>query len=327
MLKKIEIDKLSDCIKDEYDLFLCFNSFEDRCTSIIANIPKERFKFFLVLTNKNNLGNGERNLQQIQRILEGKEKIAYLDIASPLSVADTIINKLNEIELNGELLKVFIDITTFTHEILLMILAIFHDKYPNTKITCGYVNAESYSIDKDDPQKKWLSRGIGSVRSVLGYSGDFKPSQSNHLILIVGYEYDRAVGIINSIDPMFLTLGYNEADHATTDQHRDASAQYARLVRQMAICFDSINDFAVPCDNPYDAYLEICKYLDRIGKNVNITIVPMNNKLSTVGAALVGLTRPEIQISYAPALVYNTSTYSKAGNMCYLFPLRNPEKC
>ena len=57
-----------------------------------------------------------------------------------------------------------------------------------------YISRQVHSkfIDNKNLEAKWLSRGIGEVRSILGYSGTLKPSRSNLLIVIVGYEYERA---------------------------------------------------------------------------------------------------------------------------------------
>lgn len=216
--------------------------------------------------------------------------------------------------------SIFIDITTFTHETILIILAILIEKYSDAEIICGYNNAQEYSVGKDSLKTKWLSRGIGDVRSVLGYSGNIKPSQNNLLMVIVGYEYERAARIIDEIAPDELSIGYNIECNATTEKDRNASAGYAKLLKDMAVYFEHTTEFVVPCDNPYETYLSICRKLDSISKNTNITIVPMNNKLSTIGVALVGLVRTDVQICYAPALIYNTSAYSLPGELCYIFP-------
>lgn len=101
---------------------------------------------------------------------------------------------------------------------------------------------------------------------------------------------------------------------------------YARLLKEMAAYFEQTTDFVVPSNNPYAAFKAMQEKLDAIGDKINVTIVPMNNKLSTLGVALIGLANPEIQICYAPALIYNTSSYSIPGDSCYLFSFEFPIK-
>src|SRR5699024_3770044 len=138
-----------------------------------------------------------------------------------------------------KLKKVFIDITTFTHETLLILLAIFREKFSYTNVVCGYVNAKEYSYDCEDQKDKWLSRGIGEIRSVLGYSGVLKPSKKNLLMVIVGYEYERAVRIIEAVEPDFLSLGYGLPSDSTTEKNRGANEHYTQLVKQMAAYYDA----------------------------------------------------------------------------------------
>lgn len=327
MFEIINLENLRTEFNEKFDLFICFNSFEERCTSIASYIPVDLFGTFLILSNEVLLENEEENLHKLANLLpDDRTIIEKLNLSLPVNVADIIIDRLVNISESHQIKRVFIDITTFTHETLLMLLAIFRERFIEAKIICGYNNAKEYSIDKEDIQSKWLSRGIGEVRSVLGYPGNLKPSQNNLLIVIVGYEFERAARIIDEIDPDYLLIGYNTGKNATTEKDRDASAGYLRLLKNMAAYYEESDDFMVPSDNPYEAYKAMCEKIDTIDKDINITIVPMNNKLSTLGVALIGLTRPEIQICYAPALIYNTSSYSSPGHMCYVFSFDVPPK-
>lgn len=322
----MNISKLCHSITQKYDLFICFNSFEERCTSIASHIPIDKFTAALIFTNEVYLENEEKNLQKLMEIFSKKGTIVQLNLSSPVDVADKIIEQLDKNGLALGKKRVFVDITTFTHETLLILFAVFKEKYNEAEIICGYNNAKEYSSDKGDIESKWLSRGIGEVRSVLGYPGNLKPSQDNLLMVIVGYEFERAARIIDAISPDYLLIGYNIENNATTEKDRDANMGYARLLKNMAIYFEQTMDFVVPSNNPYKAFEAIRKKLDTIGNNINVTIVPMNNKLSTLGVALIGLTNPEIQICYAPALIYNIDSYSIPGDSCYLFSFDLPNR-
>lgn len=326
MVRPISVDQLSKATKESYDALICFNSFEKRCITIPSSVSKDNFSNFLIFTNKETQEQSEKNLNAMTRLFDERCQIIELTVSSPIRVADKIEEAINDLAKSCGLKKVFIDITTFTHEILLILLAIFKEKFSETCVVCGYVNAKEYSCDFEDQKDKWLSRGIGEIRSVLGYSGVLMPSKKNLLMVIVGYEYERAVRIIEALEPDYLSLGYGLASDATTEKNRGANKHYTQLVKQMAPYYDEVQDFNIPCNDPYKAYQAIREQVERIGSDKNITIVPMNNKITTIGAALVAFEKPEIQICYAPALIYNYSSYSIPGDQCYIFDLFSSQK-
>ncbi|MFA4885516.1 MAG: hypothetical protein WC601_07060, partial [Desulfotomaculaceae bacterium] len=207
-----------------------------------------------------------------------------------------------------------------THESLLILLRLLQMRCPTAKITGAYANASEYSVG-DDVKHKWLSRGIGEIRSVLGFPGNIVPSRKTHLILIVGYEYERAVGIIETIEPNSIALGYGRSGSATTEKNKEANEHYLHLVEQMATSFSDIIRFEIPCNDPHKTRDELQTQISKV-KDMNILIAPMNNKLSTIGAALAAFDNKDIQMCYAHALSYNYSSYSSPGSQCYIFDLQ-----
>lgn len=327
MFDTINIDEVSRFLanKEKYDLFICFSSFEKRSISLASHVPIDKFQNFLIFSNSAHLENEKENLAELTRLFSSNPTVVELDLSDPIDVADNIIDTLNILNNRCKLRKVLVDITTFTHEVLLIILAILNTKFPDAEIMCGYINADEYSIEQEEESDKWLSRGIGNVRTVLGYSGDHELSKENALIVIVGYEYERAVRIIDAIEPDFLTIGYSNGDSSTTKNNYDANAGYAQLVKSLAAYYEQTPDFVIYSNDPYKTFEAIKSKLKLIENEKNVTIVPMNNKISTVGIAMIGLAYPKVQICYAPALVYNTSAYSKPGDTCFFFPFRIPQ--
>lgn len=318
MPKKIEIEKLHSVIVDHFDLFICSSSFEDRCLSIALHIPTERIGCALICANRDYEEHIKDNLDKLIALFPDNYFVADVYTTNPLASADSIEALLQQVTIKGTMTRILIDITTFTHEMVLIVLAILQSKYSDAKITCCYTNAKEYSYDQENQRDKWLSKGVGEVRTILGYPGIIKPSRQTHLIVIVGYEYERAVRIIESLEPDSLSLGYGLASDATTDKNHGANEQFAKLVKDMSAFYDGIIDFIVPCNSPFDAFKAIISEVNR-HENRNIVIVPMNNKISTLGAALACNTNNEIQLCYAPALIYNYRSYSISGNKCYLF--------
>lgn len=147
------------------------------------------------------------------------------------------------------------------------------------------------------------------------------PSRKTHLILIVGYEHERAAGIIEAIEPNSIALGYGRSGSATTEKDKDANELYLHLVEQMATSFADVNCFEIPCDDPEGTRDEIQSQIKKAGDS-NILLAPMNNKLSTIGAVWAALHDENVQMCYAQTLRYNYSDYSSPGSHCYMFDLK-----
>jgi hypothetical protein len=186
-------------------------------------------------------------------------------------------------------------------------------------LTCVYANAKEYSVG-DKVNQKWLSKGIEEVRAVLGYSGNLIPSKKTHFLIIVGYEYERAIAMINILEPNVLSLGYGKSENATVEKDKEANSFYSHLVMEMLPSYPNANKFNVSCNDPYETYNGLKKYIRKY-KDENIIIAPMNNKISTIGVGLLALKNDNIQICYGQALTYNIINYSLPGSKCYIFDI------
>jgi hypothetical protein len=278
------------------------------------------------------------NLSHLKDTLDKKNisnEVVELFHDKPLGSSDSIVECLDKYLINGSVQNVIIDSTTFTHEILLILFMLFKKKYTEISVTFAYSNAKDYDPLEDGthrPSNIWLSKGIGEIRSIIGYPGDILPTKQTHLIIIVGYEYDRALSIISEMEPSSLSLGFGKSDSYTTeihginDKHYGAREHFNEIVRDsMSIVpKDRIYEFDISCNNPEQARKDIQSHLKQkndVIEGKNILLFAMNNKLSTLGIGLFALEYQDIQLCYAPALVYNSANYSTPGKECYLFKL------
>lgn len=319
MIKKIYLSELQSTLPNAYDILICSSSFEDRCLSISSNINIENFKKVFILYNSDFIQHVEANKNKLVQMFGNKGLPIEVSSSNPLLTADNLDNSLTSAMREYSVNSILLDVTTFTHESLLILLRLLQLRCPAAKITYTYSNASEYSVG-DDKSHKWLSVGIGEVRSVLGYAGNIIPTRKTHLILIVGYEFERAIAIINAIEPNSIALGYGRSENATTEKDTEANEHYLQLVEQMTTSYSDITRFEVPCNDPYKTSIELQQQINNF-RDMNVLLVPMNNKLSTIGAALAVFINQDVQICYAPALSYNFSHYSAPGNKCYIFDL------
>ncbi len=322
-----DIDEFNEKVRTSYDIFICSSSFEERCLSIPRKVSEYKLApEAVIFENMDSKEHVAQNCGLLQELFPGCCDKVELYLTDPIKSADHISEEFSKKWDKESRAEVLLDITTFTHESLLMVLAAMKRDYPNLNVTCCYINASEYAWDEPDQQKKWLSRGLkNEVRTILGYAGNIEPSKNTHLIVIVGYEYERAVQMIESMEADAISLGYGDPTGAITEKDKEANEQFVRLVQKVTAYYDTIPDFIIPCDNPYHFRDTLLQKIEEIGDGYNIIVIPMNNKISTIGVALACQERPDIQLCYAPARVYNYQYYSKAGKDCYLFPLAGKE--
>lgn len=316
-MKIVSINSLSDDIDDVYNVLILSSSFESRCMTISKELKDYHFRKIIIIENEKGSELITNNGAEIAGTFNDST-LLKTDFDDQLKFAHQLVNEIAEIQ--DETLNILIDITTFTHETLLVCLKTLYCNSMVNSITCLYLNASEYCKNKPIEQK-WLSKGAKGVHPVFRYSGMLYPSLKTHLVVIVGYEYERAFEVISQIEPNSLTLVYGSTEGAITEKDKSANQHYHYLLKEMAFEYSDIDSCVIDCYDPQKAandLLEIySKYSDK-----NIIVIPMNNKMSTVGVFLSKIKNDDVQVCYAPAVIYNEENYSEPGNDCYIFDLK-----
>ena len=300
MINSINVSQLQTRDIGHVDVFIAFCGFEKRCLSVIKNLQLSKINKALIFMNTESCTESRENLVCFKNTLETKMDLISIDLFNPIDVADNMLGSIRRLCNGIDKPHLFVDITSFTHEALLIFLAMSQLYFQNAVIEYAYSNASIYASELNDTDEKWLSRGIREVRSILGYAGDIKP-----------------------LSPEELIITYNDASGSTDQTNGDANLVHASLLKDLAAFYQNPKQFIVPSNNPFEAARKLEEIVSSIPPSKNIIIAPMNNKLATFGAGLVALKRPDIQLCYAPAIYYNTSCYSIEGDTCYLFSLEN----
>lgn len=298
------------------DLFVCSASFESRCISVPQQIKALGPKQSVVAFTIEIAGIAKTNREVILSHLGSNSELMPLSMSNPIVSADSIAKVLGPL-LQSKPLSIVIDVTTFTRESLLIMLRFIHDNaLSGSVVEFVYSHAEEYSIG-DEVHEKWLSKGIQEVRSVLGFPGDLLPSRRNHLIVLVGFEDERALSLIRECEPSMISLGIADETESGTTPHQPTNAhKLNRLVSSL----DSVQHFTF---KGYDANAtkEIVRDQMRTGEGLNTIIAPMNTKVSTVGVAMLAIEDDSVQICYAQPNIYNYERYSRPDKDFYHFHL------
>jgi hypothetical protein len=324
MSKKIEISKINDIFPEKIALFIGMASFEARCLSILSSIC-ENTTAFLFFKNVESGDAAKDNLQKMENLALGKSSVYELDLDRPTVTADAF-----QLSLSGMISAaqgtIFVDITTFTHEQLLIFLRVLTQAKISKKFVFGYTGAEQYSTNTT-ADGVWLSRGVSQVRSILGFPGEFLPSKKLHLIVLVGFEHDRAKAVIEKFEPSALTLGIGEGSHSVSKAHHETNQRFFDEVKSFidmkTSIYSQVQTFEFSGIDPSSAKNSLLAEAKRLS-GYNTVICPMNTKISTFGAGLAAIENPAIQVCYSRAITYNEAGYSTPSNEATLFEIDFP---
>ncbi|MGF6180385.1 hypothetical protein ABIB42_001388 [Massilia sp. UYP32] len=303
----------------EVGLFITTVSFESRCKSLFFALNKNiRKRLFFI--NKDASSASNRNLEEMISVDVENSQTISLDLDHPTSNADTFqsVQSLIEEAPSG---KIFIDITTFTHEQLLILMHVLSKTKITREIIFGYTGAERYSTNTT-PENVWLTKGVAQVRTVLGYPGKFLPSRRLHLVVLVGFEVERARILIEQFEPTILSLGIGGRAHSVSSEHHKTNQRFfdelISFVELRKSVFSQVHTFEF---SPVDATAtkqSILQHCQQFEAN-NTVICPMNTKISTLGAGLAAMENQNLQISYSRAITYNELGYSEPADSATIF--------
>lgn len=307
---------LGRTVGSRFDYFICCASFEDRCKSIADQLDPREIGYAVIAENANLRKYVGANSNYLVQRFAHRHARALMDTDDPIRSADALADALAALRAEDRGDRCLVDISTFTHESLLILFRILEFWVDDrTTIDFVYTRASDYSL-KDDPEDKWLSRGIREVRSVIGYPGELSPLRTTHLIILVGFEYDRALSLIREYEPSLISLG--RAKHGKPPD-RELIQVIDRRIERIRGQVANVAEFEFPCLDALGTAEAIKRQVAQVG-SYNTVIAPMNTKVSTLGAAHYAIQNPEVQLCYAQAELYNYANYSRPGEKCLHIP-------
>ena len=312
---KVKAENINDSIVDQ-SVLLCFASFENRCKTLSQYCNKAKIKKAYIFKNFSDsslapaIENNYRYL--ISRFIDYKEK--PIRISSSVSITDTLYQSVKEI-MDENSKDLLVDITTFTHEALLILIRVlysYRDFFSSIKLV--YNSADSYSA--------WLSKGCKEVRNVIGYPGLFNPANNYRLIILTGYELERATKLVELMEPDSLSIGHST--DAVSENNYKVSNTFKQKFEKWMYNINNINctKFDFSCYDLDSTINTLETIVDEKTNDENLIIVPLNTKLSTVSVALVALAHKQVQVVYPIPETYN-SDYSQPGDYFAIINLKD----
>ena len=319
-MKTINHSELKESLK-EFDLFICCSSFEERGLKVAKHFEADKIQNILICHYKKNYPEANSNLEELKGHFNNKAKVIEIYRNRPLSNYDKLFQSVLDCNFSNALL----DISTFTRENFLMILKLFQQiPFKTKKLTLCYNPSKNYSSNSSkNIEKLWLSKGVRNIRAVLGYSGDFYPIKKLLLIVLVGFEVERAQIIIDNFEPSVLLLG-------KAPKEKSYNSELAIINELKFNKLKSLNPdsrlFEFSCIEFQPTIEALSSIIEQNSNNYNIVISPLNNKISTLAVAATVNKYPEVQICYASTNVYNINAYSSSSDDIYLIDAHELEK-
>lgn len=292
--------------------FICFSSFEKRCTTVTSCIDCNSIIKAYVLRNcsSDSICGNSKNFDYICKKFGSKGISKEINLYDPLNIADTSLAIIKDL-INEKIRSIVIDITTFTHEALLILIRVIYDNRQHfDDIICLYNGATNYG-GETDPEKIWLSKGCQDVRNVIGYPGKLKPSLKIHLTILSGYERERATRLIDLLEPDILSLAVGDDNEPTEAENKDTMMHFKQYFSSWTENLRlNVDPFFFSCS---DVEKTANILIERFKKapDENHIIVPLNTKLSTIATAIAALSVQDVQVCYSLPEIYNTDHYSE----------------
>lgn len=292
--------------------FLSCLSFEDRSLALAEAVIDARPELWLCLVN-DDIETDVSDMRRRAVELADRAGVA-IDFRSaskrnPLVLADTMI-KIGEERVNDQDVHWIADVTTMTHEMLLVVVAAADEIIPTWRDLQFVYNVAGHYSGEDDVASKWISRGMHELRSVIGYPGSRSPGEPTTLVALPGFDSERMRRVVEEIEPDRLLVGIA----CPTDGRHAWSAEKNREIARQLLAIRDGELFEYAALDPFAALEAVINVT--LGVNGNVLLVPLNSKISTVALGVLARRRPEWQVCYAPALIYNLDYATRSD--CFL---------
>ena len=144
------------------------------------------------------------------------------------------------------------------------------------------------------------------------------------MIVLVGFEHERASRLIELTEPdsLYIGCGIISSQHITSEKHMGPMKVFEAMYKSFVATRVNVNIFEFSARD-IESTINALNVIFEKTKKYNHIIVPMNTKISTIATGLIALQHPSIQLCYAEPEIYNFENYSVPderiiGFQCYI---------
>ena len=289
------------------EIFLACASFEDRTTAVASKLSKQYLitnSFVCKYEEKNRSSARDENFEKLRGLLFERSTNVFPIICDHHDPLDGI-RKFRElcdnkgIDLEGKVVSV--DITTFTKQYLLVLLKYLKKQQPKS-VRLFYTEPEDYAVKWSKP----LSYGLIDIVSVPTYGGHSYTDKENLLILILGYEGDRAYGIWERLSPHKTIAIIGRPSFKDLWEGR-----VEQFNRKLLSKLPKNSIYYSPTLDPFQVKKDLDTLIEHHLARFNIAISPLGSKPQVIGCYLSLSLHPEVQVIYAIPKYHEEEYFSK----------------
>jgi hypothetical protein len=289
------------------DIFICFASFEERCKGFEISLKDYKANHCCILRIIDEpCEKREKLLQELMQLLNNVGQVSILEtqhkdpIVGIIRLAEYIRNHVNR-----DCPRISIDITTFPRKHLFLVLKLIDKMGLWDGLRLYYTLPVKYLTDMIHP----LSYGLGEIAIIPTFKGFYNPHEELKLILFLGYDGDRALALLEGIEPHKTMLVipqpafYPEWEGKTEELNRAILSQT-----------DEGSVFYSDAQDPISTF----KLLEKIicprkeFNQGNWYIAPLGTKLQAVGVYYFLAKYPEAaSVIYAALLRHNEDAFTE----------------
>ena len=314
-LKEIDVLKQIDNNKADNFLLLCASP-EDRCKGIVNLIPTNYSvdRIFLIVYEHVD-PKREENVKYIIEKLKNVGKIMVFQIneKTPIPIINEMIELILSYAEKLENIKISFDFSTMIKWHLFLMLRAFDINKLSDKIRFLYTEPKDYITDLSQP----LSFGIRKIFPIPFYSGDFDFSKDSLLILMLGYEGNRALALLEEMDPAECLLLIPKPAY-----HAEWEGRTEEMNRGIIGMVGRSNIKYIDSRNPIKVYEQLKSILsDSKFADYNHIFSPIGTKPQSLGLFLYLNDNPANTILiYGAPLRHNKLFYSEGIGRSWILP-------
>lgn len=306
--KKIDnIRSIQDDVPD--DLFITCVSFEERCLGTFNKIDEYQVERIIIFKFTEPNPSREKNFLIMNEILETnklKDKLHTISVEHGMTMNGILglHNYCKDHLLNSHAeLKVTLDITTFTKELLLETLFYFTNILKVKNLRFLYTVPEKYA----SPEEGSLSYGIKKIKILPFFWNSWSSTKDDYLMVILGYEEMRAWSLISRFDANVNTLLITRpGSKPEWDLHCEKYNE--RLLKE------NYDKKELPAMEPLKVIQVFEEILlnEKLHERYNLFVAPFGTKPQILGIFYFMLKHPKFNINIitTTAVEHNTPYYS-----------------
>ena len=220
---------------------------------------------------------------------------------------------LDEINFNSIKRNIMIDISVMIKPYIFILLRYLLDIKKLRVLYLLYTEPNIYQEPKSRLHQKesvFFTKGTVKIGEIPGYSGWKDLKKRDILIILLGFEGNRAIEITNAIEPE-ITIPVNGFP-AYRPEFKDISIISNEELLREPSTFKNLT--YAPANDPFETNRVLESIHTKHSKDYNITLAPIGTKPMSLGSCLFALQHPECRIVYPYPTEYNLKVSKGFGN-------------